>query len=70
MIFGAFSFESGKIKFDYRSSVASYIGIPIYLSLYIGHKVARKSKRVIPSEVDLWTDKQEPSNELEEIRPE
>ncbi|KAJ5191940.1 uncharacterized protein N7498_010925 [Penicillium cinerascens] len=70
MIFGAFSFESGEIKFDYRSFVASYIGIPIYLSLYIGHKVARKSKHVIPSEVDLWTDKQEPPNELEEIRPE
>lgn len=70
MIFGAFSFEADEIKFDYRSFVASYIGIPIYLSLYIGHKVARKSKRVIPSEVDLWTDKQEPSNELEEIRAE
>jgi amino acid transporter len=69
MIFGAFSFESGNIKFDYRSVVASYIGVPIYFFLYIGHKVVRKSKRVIPNEADLWTDKQ-PLYESEEVRQE
>jgi amino acid transporter len=67
MIFGAFSFESGNIKFDYRSVVASYIGVPIYFFLYIGHKVVRKSKRVIPNEADLWTDKQEPLHESEGV---
>lgn len=61
MVCGAFKFDYGLIKFDYRTCVASYIGIPIYLSLYVGHKVARKSKRVVPSEADLWTDKQDPS---------
>jgi amino acid transporter len=67
MIFGAFSFESGNIKFDYRSVVASYIGVPIYFLLYIGHKVVRKSKRVFPNEADLWTDKQEPLHESEGV---
>ncbi|KAJ6107160.1 hypothetical protein N7523_008483 [Penicillium sp. IBT 18751x] len=68
MILGSFSFDSGRTIFDYRSFVACYIGIPIYLCLYIGYKVARKSKRVVPSEADLWTDKNEPSLELQETR--
>jgi amino acid transporter len=58
------------MKFDYRSVVASYIGVPIYFFLYIGHKVVRKSKRVIPNEADLWTGKQEPLHESAEVRQE
>lgn len=71
MILNSFSLESGKWRFHYRSFLASYLGIPIYLLLFVGYKVAVKSKHVSPKDADLWTGKQNPdprSQELQEIR--
>ncbi|KAJ5688902.1 Amino acid/polyamine transporter I [Penicillium macrosclerotiorum] len=70
MIFNAFSFDTGKQRFDYKSFVASYIGVPIYLVLYVGYKVALKSKHVDPKKADLLTDRPDHRRavvELEEI---
>lgn len=63
IVFDSFSFESGVRTFDVKSFVASYIGIPIYIILLVGHKIAVRSKHVDPKEADLWTDKNEPDSE-------
>ncbi|KAG5291756.1 dicarboxylic amino acid permease [Histoplasma ohiense] len=44
-------------KFDYKSFITAYIGIPLYLSLIFGYKYFTKCKRVKPHEADLWTGK-------------
>ncbi|KAJ5562774.1 Amino acid/polyamine transporter I [Penicillium sp. DV-2018c] len=59
----SFSFEEGVQKFDARSLIASYIGIPVYVILMVGYKLAVRSKHVDPREADLWTDKDEPDSE-------
>jgi amino acid transporter len=60
IVFDAFSYEDGTRKFDIGSFIASYISIPFYIILLIGYKVAViNSKRVLPMEADLWTDKEE-----------
>jgi amino acid transporter len=64
IVFDSFSYEAGTRKFDAVSFVASYISIPFYIILLIGYKVAVvNSKRVLPMEADLWTDKNEPERE-------
>ncbi|KAL4941086.1 hypothetical protein BDV06DRAFT_195184 [Aspergillus oleicola] len=44
-------------EFDYETFITSYLGIPLYLILIFGYKFIMKSKRVLPHEADLWTDK-------------
>ncbi|KAL4791174.1 amino acid permease/ SLC12A domain-containing protein [Aspergillus venezuelensis] len=44
-------------EFDYKTFITSYLGIPLYLILIFGYKFIMKSKRVLPHEADLWTDK-------------
>lgn len=44
-------------SFDYKTFITSYLGIPLYLILIFGYKFTTKSKRVLPHEADLWTDK-------------
>jgi amino acid transporter len=63
IVFDSFSFESGVQKFDVKSLIASYIGVPVYIILMVGYKLAVHSKHVDPKEADLWTDKNEPDNE-------
>lgn len=46
-------------EFDYRAFITSYLGIPVYLALMIGYKVATRCKRVNPEEADLLTGKLE-----------
>ncbi|KAJ5775362.1 uncharacterized protein N7511_000373 [Penicillium nucicola] len=66
IVIDAFSYEAGARKFDVGSFIASYISIPFYIMLLIGYKVAVvNSKRVLPMEADLWTDKNEPEHEGE-----
>lgn len=45
--------------FDYVGFITSYLGIPLYLGLLIGYKMATKCKRVRSVEVDLSTGKYE-----------
>jgi amino acid transporter len=62
IIFDSFSFdETGARKFNVSSFIASYISIPIYIILMIGHKFIVRSKHVSPKEADLWSGKTEPS---------
>lgn len=68
MVFKAFSFESERRVFDYRSVVASYAGVPLYIALFSGYKLVVKSKSVTAKEVDLWTGKQNaPRQGMEEM---
>lgn len=46
-------------KFDYKTFITAYLGIPLYLMLIIGYKVFTGSKGVKPHEADLWTGKDE-----------
>ncbi|KAJ5104446.1 Amino acid/polyamine transporter I [Penicillium alfredii] len=59
MAFDAFSFQSGARHFNYKFFIASYIGIPLYVILIVGHKMTVKCRHVHPKDADLWTDKQE-----------
>jgi amino acid transporter len=43
--------------FNYKTFITSYLGIPLYLILIFGYKFTMKSKRVLPHEADLYTDK-------------
>ncbi|MPM52329.1 hypothetical protein SDC9_99088 [bioreactor metagenome] len=38
---------------DWKNLIASYIGIPLFLSLYIGYKVKHKTKVVPLDKVNL-----------------
>ncbi|KAJ5182539.1 Amino acid/polyamine transporter I [Penicillium capsulatum] len=58
MVFKAFSFQEEERSFNYRSVVASYAGVPLYIALFVGYRLVVKSKPVTPKEVDLWTGKQ------------
>ncbi|KAJ5941539.1 AAT family amino acid transporter [Penicillium verrucosum] len=44
-------------NFDYKSFITGYLGIPIYLGLYFGHKVIRKTRVVHPKSCDLYSGK-------------
>lgn len=48
---GTFAFSGGSI--DWLGIVVAYIGIPLFLALYVGYKVVKKTKAVIPEEADL-----------------
>ncbi|KAF4943361.1 hypothetical protein FSARC_14937 [Fusarium sarcochroum] len=47
--------DFGKEK--YKTFITGYIGIPIYLVLIFGHKIATRSRGFKPHEVDLYTGK-------------
>ncbi|KAJ5754402.1 Amino acid/polyamine transporter I [Penicillium manginii] len=57
MIFNSIDIRQGKATFDYRSFVAAYIAVPFYLILYVGYKLAVKSKHISATEADLWSGK-------------
>ena len=48
---GTFAFSGGSI--DWLGIVVAYIGIPLFLALYAGYKLAKKTKAVNPEEADL-----------------
>lgn len=58
MIFNSLSIQRSKIKFDPTKFLAGYVGVPIYVMLYVGHKIALKSKHIDPKDADFWSDKQ------------
>lgn len=41
--------------FDYKGFIVQYIGIPMYLGLILGYKIATKSRRVRAEAADLVT---------------
>lgn len=46
-------------KFSAKTFIPPYIDIPIFLSLFLGYKLIKKSKFVRLSEMDLWSGKAE-----------
>lgn len=69
MVVNSLPSESTDGEFDYKSLLASYIVIPLYVCLYVGYTLVVKSKHIRPTEADLWTDKQEsPRQEMAEPR--
>ncbi|PYI08878.1 amino acid permease [Aspergillus sclerotiicarbonarius CBS 121057] len=44
-------------NFDYKTFITAYLGIPLYLILIFGYKLATRCKGVNPYEADLWTGK-------------
>ena len=46
-------------KFDYRTFITGYLGIPLYLMLILGYKVVMRSQRRRAHEVDLFGGKDE-----------
>ncbi|KIW13533.1 hypothetical protein PV08_08721 [Exophiala spinifera] len=54
LIFNGFAvFTHG--NWDTRNFVSAYIGIPLFVSLYLGWKLANKTKTVSIEDIDLWT---------------
>ena len=48
---GINSFSHGQI--DWMGLIFSYMGIPIFLALFLGYKIKYKTKLVRPEEADL-----------------
>jgi amino acid transporter len=42
-------------EFDYQTFILGYIGIPVYLALYLGYKLVTRSSIVKSADVDLVT---------------
>ncbi|KAI7624622.1 dicarboxylic amino acid permease [Hortaea werneckii] len=43
--------------FDYKNFITGYLGIPLYLFMIFGYKLANRTKGLKPTEADLWTGK-------------
>ncbi|SCU79345.1 LAMI_0A08416g1_1 [Lachancea mirantina] len=53
-------------KFDYKTFISGYIGIPVYVICYFGYKIVKKTKLIAPENVDLYTFKEIFDQEEEE----
>lgn len=47
----------GVERFDYKTFITGYLGIPLYLIMIFGYKFAWKTKGTTPSTTDLYTGK-------------
>jgi len=54
-------------KFDYKTFITGYVGIPIYLILILGYKVLMRSKTVRPENADLFGGRREINDEEAEF---
>jgi yeast amino acid transporter len=45
--------------FDYKNFITGYLGIPLYLFMIAFWKIVKRTKRVRPSEADLYSGKKE-----------
>lgn len=54
-------------NFDYKTFITAYLGIPLWVGCYIGHKLITKSKKVTPEACDLFTGKEIIDREEEEF---
>ncbi|KAJ5177176.1 Amino acid/polyamine transporter I [Penicillium canariense] len=59
MIFNSLPINNNQLMgFDFKKFAASYVGVPIYIILYVGYKIILKSKRIRPEDADFWSDQQ------------
>jgi len=54
-------------KFNAKSFVTGYLGIPLYLIMIFGHKIIKKSPAVKPENADLFSGKDRIDREEEEF---
>ena len=54
-------------NFDYKTFITGYLGIPLYIIMYFGYKIVKKSKILTPQEVDLFSGKKEIDDEEAEF---
>ncbi|OJJ48423.1 hypothetical protein ASPZODRAFT_1594108 [Penicilliopsis zonata CBS 506.65] len=59
---GLDSFKGG---FNWVAFTTSYIGIPLFSTLFLLHKTKTSCKSVPPEQADLWTDKKQPPPDRE-----
>lgn len=52
-------FDSFTVKFNHKTFITNYLGIPVYLALFLGYKLWYKTKLIPLKEVDLITGKRE-----------
>ncbi|KAF2770610.1 hypothetical protein EJ03DRAFT_326235 [Teratosphaeria nubilosa] len=55
--FSVFTHSKKYGNFDYKNFITGYLGIPLYLIMIAGYKIAKRTKGVDPHEADLWTGK-------------
>ncbi|EXJ91964.1 hypothetical protein A1O3_00514 [Capronia epimyces CBS 606.96] len=65
--FPVFTHSKSWGDFDYKNFVTGYLGIPLYLIMIFGYKLAMKSKAVAPESADLWSGKDVIDREEEEF---
>lgn len=54
-------------KFDTDTFVTTYLGIPLYIIMFFGYKIIKKSKVIKPLEADLYSGKAKIDKEEEEF---
>lgn len=54
-------------NFDYKNFITGYIGIPLYLAMILGYKLAYRKSSISPTKVDLYTGKEVYDREEEEF---
>lgn len=59
--------KGGYGKWDAKSFITGYLGIPLYLLMILGHKLVYKNTGIKPSEVDLFYGKEKIDREEEEF---
>ena len=55
-------------KFDYKTFITGYIGLPVYIISWAGYKLIYKTKVIKSTDVDLYTFKEIYDREEEEGR--
>ncbi|ORY78952.1 amino acid permease Dip5 [Protomyces lactucae-debilis] len=59
-------FDTMVHKFDYKNFITQYLGVPLYLMLILGYKVATRCKRVRASEIDFVSGTRDFASEYDE----
>lgn len=60
------NFTAFIFKFDSTSFITGYIGIPTFLILIFGYKIVKKPKRVLPHEIDFFSEERRAIDKEEE----
>ncbi|KAL5334612.1 amino acid permease/ SLC12A domain-containing protein [Aspergillus crustosus] len=55
--FNVFIHDSSYGKFDYKTFITAYLGIPVYVTAFFAWKVIKKTELVKPREADIWSGK-------------
>ncbi|RFU35445.1 hypothetical protein B7463_g863, partial [Scytalidium lignicola] len=53
-------------SFDYKNFITGYLGIPVFVILYVGFKIIKKTETMKPATIDLFTGKQVVDDEEKE----